>query len=97
MFVAFMPLHILLCDDMLLYFILCIGVIQFGTLEFESKRFKFVNRFIKFKSFSLFYLANGPKPTFTLCRPNQPKPFPTVPHEARPARWPNSVAEPVWR
>jgi hypothetical protein len=28
MFVAFMPLHILLCDEVLLYFILLIGIIR---------------------------------------------------------------------
>jgi hypothetical protein len=28
MFIAFMPLHILLCDEVLLYFILRIGIIQ---------------------------------------------------------------------
>jgi hypothetical protein len=28
MFVAFMPLHILLCDEVLLYFVLCVGVIR---------------------------------------------------------------------
>jgi hypothetical protein len=27
-FVAFMPLHILLCDEVLLYFILRIGIVQ---------------------------------------------------------------------
>jgi hypothetical protein len=34
MFVAFMPLHILLCDEVLLYFILHIGVVQSLNLNF---------------------------------------------------------------
>jgi hypothetical protein len=32
MFVAFMPLHILLCDEVLLYFILWVGDVQSSNL-----------------------------------------------------------------
>jgi hypothetical protein len=36
MFVAFMSLHILLCDQVLLYFILCIEVIQSLNLNLDQ-------------------------------------------------------------
>jgi hypothetical protein len=45
MFVAIMLLHILLCDEVFLYFILRIGIIQKLKLEFESKVFKFLKLF----------------------------------------------------
>jgi hypothetical protein len=38
MFIAFMPLHILLCDKVLLYFILCVEVFHSLKFEFESRR-----------------------------------------------------------
>jgi hypothetical protein len=41
MFVALMPLHILLCDGVLPYFILRIEVVRF---EFGSKGFEFTKR-----------------------------------------------------
>jgi hypothetical protein len=37
MFVAFMPLHILLCDEVLSYFILCIEVVQSSNLNLDRK------------------------------------------------------------
>jgi hypothetical protein len=37
MFVAFMPLHILLCDEVLPYFILRIEVIQSLNLNLDQK------------------------------------------------------------
>jgi hypothetical protein len=37
MFVAFMPLHILLCDEVLLYFILQIEVIRSLNLNLYQK------------------------------------------------------------
>jgi hypothetical protein len=37
MFVAFMPLHILLCNDVLPYFILRIEVIQSLNLNLDQK------------------------------------------------------------
>jgi hypothetical protein len=37
MFDAFMPLHILLCDVVLLYFIMPVGVIQNSNLFLNSK------------------------------------------------------------
>jgi hypothetical protein len=45
MFVAFMPLHILLCDEVLQYFILRIEVIW--NLKFELKS----NKFVSYKMF----------------------------------------------
>jgi hypothetical protein len=41
MFVAFMLLHVLLCDEVLPYFILRIEVVRF---EFVSKGFEFIKR-----------------------------------------------------
>jgi hypothetical protein len=46
-----MSLHILLCDKMPLYFILCIGIIQSLNLNFESNRFEGIKGFIKEKVF----------------------------------------------
>jgi hypothetical protein len=37
MFVAFMTLHILLCDELLPYFILCVEVIQNLNLNLDQK------------------------------------------------------------
>jgi hypothetical protein len=37
MFVAFLPLHILLCDEVLLYFILRIEVVQSQNLNLDRK------------------------------------------------------------
>jgi hypothetical protein len=37
MFVSFMPLYILLCDEVLLYFILCMEVIQSLNLNLDQK------------------------------------------------------------
>jgi hypothetical protein len=36
MFIAFMPLHILLCDDVLLYIISCIEVIRSLNLNLNQ-------------------------------------------------------------
>jgi hypothetical protein len=36
MFVAFMPLHILLCDEVIFYFILCIEVVRSLNLNFNQ-------------------------------------------------------------
>jgi hypothetical protein len=36
MFVAFMPLHILLCDELLLYFILRVEVIRSSNLNLNQ-------------------------------------------------------------
>jgi hypothetical protein len=37
MFVAFMLLHILLCDEVLLYFVLCVEVIHSLNLDLNEK------------------------------------------------------------
>jgi hypothetical protein len=37
MIVAFMPLHILLCDEVLLYFVLCVEVIHSLNLDLNQK------------------------------------------------------------
>jgi hypothetical protein len=36
MFIAFMPLHILLCDEVLPYFILCIEVVRSLNLNLDQ-------------------------------------------------------------
>jgi hypothetical protein len=36
MFVAFMPLHILLCDEVLMYFVLCVEVIHSSNLDLNQ-------------------------------------------------------------
>jgi hypothetical protein len=40
MFVAFMPLNILLCDEVLLYFVLHVEVIQSSNLNLYKGEFK---------------------------------------------------------
>jgi hypothetical protein len=47
MFVAFLPLHILLCDEMLLYFILHIEVVRSLNLNLDQKDLNLYKR--KFK------------------------------------------------
>jgi hypothetical protein len=37
MFDAFMPVHILLCDEVLLYFIMRVGVVQNSNMFLNSK------------------------------------------------------------
>jgi hypothetical protein len=37
MFVAFMLLHILLCDEVLTYFVLCVEVIRSSNLDLNQK------------------------------------------------------------
>jgi hypothetical protein len=39
MFVAFMLLHILLCDEVLLYFVLCVEVVHCLNLNLNQKDF----------------------------------------------------------
>jgi hypothetical protein len=47
MFVAFMPLHILLCDEVLPYFILCVEVVWSLNLNLDQKDLNLYKR--KFK------------------------------------------------
>jgi hypothetical protein len=47
MFVAFMPLHILLCDEVILYFILCVEVFHGLNLNLDQKDLNLYER--KFK------------------------------------------------
>jgi hypothetical protein len=47
MFVAFMPLHILLCDEVLSYFILCVEVFHSLNLNLNQKNLNLYKR--KFK------------------------------------------------
>jgi hypothetical protein len=47
MFVAFMPLHILLCDEVLLYFLLCVEVVRSLNLNLDQKNLNLYKR--KFK------------------------------------------------
>jgi hypothetical protein len=42
MFVAFMSLHILLCDEVLLYFVLRVEVICSLNLNLNKKGFEFI-------------------------------------------------------
>jgi hypothetical protein len=39
MFVAFMPLHILLCDEVLRYFVLCVEVVLSLNLNLNQNGF----------------------------------------------------------
>jgi hypothetical protein len=57
MFVAFMPLHILLCDEVLLYFILHIKVVQSLNLNFAQKDLNLYKRKFKVNP------TNPPNPT----------------------------------
>jgi hypothetical protein len=41
MFVAFMPLHILLCDEVLSYFVLRVEVVHSLNLNLNQKGFEF--------------------------------------------------------
>jgi hypothetical protein len=62
MFVAFMPLHILLCDEVLLYFILRIGIIQnlnLNLIQINLYSIKVWN--LERNLFSLFFCL-GPDP-----------------------------------
>jgi hypothetical protein len=53
-----MPLHILFCDEMLLYFILRIGVVEIQIwFEFNLQIWK-----KKLKNFPIHYTGHGPKP-----------------------------------
>jgi hypothetical protein len=45
-FVVFIPLHILLCDEVLLYFILQIGIVFKFKFKFESKKFENIKGFL---------------------------------------------------
>jgi hypothetical protein len=47
MFVAFMPLHILLCDEMLPYFILCVKVFHTLNLNLNQKNLNLYKREFK--------------------------------------------------
>jgi hypothetical protein len=42
MFVAFMPLHILLCDEVLPYIILCVEVFRSLNLNLNHRGFEFI-------------------------------------------------------
>jgi hypothetical protein len=42
MFVAFMALHILLCDEVLPYFVLCVEVIRSLNLNLNQEGFEFI-------------------------------------------------------
>jgi hypothetical protein len=42
MIVAFMSLHILLCDEVLLYFILCVEVVRGLDLNLNLEGFEFI-------------------------------------------------------
>jgi hypothetical protein len=50
MFVAFMPLHILLCDEVLLYFVLRVKVVYSSNLNLNSNWFEIYKRFQKRKA-----------------------------------------------
>jgi hypothetical protein len=63
MLIAFKPLHTLLCDEVLLYFILRIGIVQKFKFEFESKEFEFLKDMNKGKTISYFPFGHGPKPS----------------------------------
>jgi hypothetical protein len=64
---AFMLLHILLCDVVLLYFIMPVGVIQTSNLFLNSKSgFFFIKATEKGKGFSIHFYSLGPKPNLTL-------------------------------
>jgi hypothetical protein len=57
MFVAFMPLHILLCDDELPYFVLCIEVIQSLNLNLDRENLNLYKREFKVNPANPFTLA----------------------------------------
>jgi hypothetical protein len=60
-----MPLHILLCDDVPLYFILRIGIIRNLNLKLNSNEFVNYKVFQKLERiFPIIYLI-GPKPTLS--------------------------------
>jgi hypothetical protein len=42
MFVAFMPLHILLCDEVLPYIVLCVEVFRSLNLNLNHRGFEFI-------------------------------------------------------
>jgi hypothetical protein len=42
MFVAFMPLHILLCDEELPYIVLCVEVFRSLNLNLNQRGFEFI-------------------------------------------------------
>jgi hypothetical protein len=42
MIVAFMPLHILLCDEVLPYFVMCIEVFRSLNLNLKHRGFEFI-------------------------------------------------------
>jgi hypothetical protein len=72
MFVAFMPLQILLCDEVLPYFILCVEVVRSLNLNLDQKDSNLYKR--KFKD----YPANPSNPTQVegiRLNPNQVKGF----------------------
>jgi hypothetical protein len=57
MFVAFMPLHILLCDEVLPYFILRIEVVRSINLNWDQKNLNLYKSNFKVNH------PNPPKPT----------------------------------
>jgi hypothetical protein len=42
MIAAFMQLHILLCDEVLLYFVLCVEVVHSLNLNLNQEGFEFI-------------------------------------------------------
>jgi hypothetical protein len=57
-----MPLHILLCDEVLMYFILCIGIIWCLNLFWIQMSLQYIKRFENKNGFTIFSKALGQNP-----------------------------------
>jgi hypothetical protein len=69
MFIAFMPLHILLCDEVLSYFVLCVEVIHSLNLDLNQKNLNLYKA--EFKEFALTRLPDPiPDKVFALTHAN---------------------------